>query len=240
MPGGRRRHGAAVDRDRSCARSAARRCARGSARPKARARRSGRRAPSARHRSRPAPLSTTAGRRLRQSRSSTARVARPAGIRRQLAADQRARQKLQPLDRVAVAAPGLVAQVLEDRRALDPARARPWRSRADRSRRGRDPRQRAQQRGIAACSRSRAAPASGPPGGRSAGRPSGARPSSCRPSRICSSFSSQRWLSSLASAVSEASPGRMPTSRSSPRRRLSARISPRSQVVRRGSTPAAS
>ena len=69
---------------------------------------------------------------------------------------------------------------------------------------------------------------------------SGDRPKTCRPSRICISFNSHRWLSSLASAWSSSSPTRMPQSASSPIRRARSRICSDSSRRRRGSTPAAS
>ena len=110
LPGRRRRHGAAVERDRNCGRSAAPRAGRGSARPTAPAARSGRRARRAGRASSAAPQASTAGRSSRAIQSSTARRARPRALRRRLARHQAQRQQLQPLHRVAGAAPGSIAR----------------------------------------------------------------------------------------------------------------------------------
>ena len=118
MPGGGRRHGAAVERDRSSARSAAR-----PSRPRVGAphgpgstKRPSRafRTPSISAR----PLASTAGRMRRSICSRTTRLARQRGSGASSRGDQVARAELEALERVAVGAPGLIAQTAQNLRPV--------------------------------------------------------------------------------------------------------------------------
>ena len=133
----------------------------------------------------------------------------PRGCGGAAASDEVARQQLQPLDRIASRTPGFSVT------DCNTGGFWPVHGSAIGQSSGSKP---ARSRSAASARSSEASPPSPDPRGtltRATSRsmswsPTGAWPNTCRPSRICSSFSSHRWLSSLPKAASGVVPGTDP------------------------------